>query len=101
MEAKNCNKIRFITLNKQWVYLCIGQKLKNAAYIYSPFINTVFGPLLKAQKISQMPVLINVYKEDLFSIYIDNHIRIAKLFEVIYTFLHNNYFPRVVFGLIY
>lgn len=48
-----------------------------------------------------MPILIDICQKNLFGVYINNHIRAAKIFDAIYTFLHNNYFLRVAFGLMY
>lgn len=48
-----------------------------------------------------MPTFIDIYKKNSFDVYINNYIGAAKIFQAIYTFLHDNYFSRVVFGLVY
>lgn len=101
MKTETYNKTGFIIPNKQQIYLHIGQRLKDVAYIYSQFTNTIFGLLPKVQKILQMPTFINICKKNLFNIYINDYIGAAKIFEAIYIFLYDNYFLRVAFGLIY
>lgn len=48
-----------------------------------------------------MPTLIDIYAKDLFGVYMNNHIGAAIIFDTMYTFLHNNYFLRIAFNLIY
>ena len=76
-------------------------KPRITAHTYSQFTDTVFGLLQKVQNIPQMPTLIGVRQENLFGVYIDDHIRVAKTFDVMYTFLSDSYFSRVVFGPVY
>ena len=101
MKAEDCNKTGFITPNGQWFYLRMGQGLKGAAYTFSQFIDTVFGPLPKVQDIPRMSTLIGVRQKDLFGMYIDNYIGAAKTFDVMYTFLSDSYFLKVAFGSVY
>lgn len=101
MKAEDCNKTEFIIHNRQYVYLRIGQKLKDAAYTYIQFTNNVFGLLPKVHNVPQMPIFINIYQEDSFSIYMDNHIGAAKIFDTMYTCLYKSYFLRVAFGPVY
>lgn len=77
------------------------QRLKGVAHTYSQFINTVFGPLPKVQNILQVPTLIGVCQKNLFGVYIDNHIGVAKTFDAMYIFLYNSDFSRIAFGLVY
>ena len=39
--------------------------------------------------------------EDLFGVYMDDHIGAATTFDAMYIFLHNNCFPKVAFGPVY
>lgn len=48
-----------------------------------------------------MPILIDVYAEDLFAVYIDDYIESNITLDVMQTFLHTSYFPRVPFAPVY
>lgn len=101
IKAKDCNKTGFITPNGQWVYLCMGQRLKGAAHTYSQFTDTVFSPLPKVGNIPRMPTVIGVRKNDSFGVYMDDHIGAARNFDTMFDFLYKTYFPRVAFGPVY
>lgn len=79
----------------------MGEGLKNTTHIYSQFTDIFFRPQPKTQNICQDFTLINMHIEDLFRVYINDHIRATPIFEAIYIFLHNSYFSRVVFGPVY
>jgi hypothetical protein len=96
MKASDFNKTGFLTPNRQWVYLRMDQGLKGAPYTYAQSRDLVFGPLPKnSQGVKRMPTLIGRFKDYAFQIFMDDHSAAARDFESMYTFLLEEYFPRV------
>lgn len=58
----------------------------------------VFGPLPKTDSVPAMPTLILDHGDVGFAPFIDDHIGAATSFEAMFRFLHEKYFPRIVFG---
>ena len=48
-----------------------------------------------------MPIFIGIYQKNLFGIYINDQIRVARIFDTIYIFLNDKYFLKLIFGLVY
>ena len=48
-----------------------------------------------------MPSLIGDYKDHSFSIFIDDHRASATDFDILFKFLHTQYFPRYAFSPVY
>ena len=80
----------------------MGQGLEGAPHTYAQFWDLVFGPLSKnSQGAKRMPTLIGRFKKHAFQIFMDDHSAAVTDFEAMYTFLQEEYFPRVAFGPIY
>ena len=101
-RVEDRNKTGFLALNGQWVYVRMGQGLKGAPYTYAQFTDLVFGPLPPNDGgIPRMKLLIGDYGTHAFSVFMDDHAAAAPSFDELFEFLHYEYFPRVVFGLVY
>lgn len=101
MKESDCNKTGFLTRNRQWIYLRMGQGLTGAESTYSQFSDIVFGPLPQTDKVPRMPKIIDTGDKASFGLYMDDHLSSARTFADMFKFLHETYFPRVVFGPVY
>ena len=102
MKQRDRNKTDFLTPNGQWMYLRMGQGLKEAPHIYAQFSNLVFGPLpLNDEEIFRFVILIDDHNDHAFAVFMNDHGASAKDYESMFRFLHENYFPRCVFEPVY
>jgi len=92
------HKAAIVTPNGQWLYRRMGMGLKGAPHTYAQFTDLVFGPLPATTETPAMKTIIRDHGEVAFSPFMDDHLGAATTFEKMFTFLHNEYFPRVLFG---
>ena len=102
MKKANRNKTRFVISNDQWIYFKMNQDLKDAAHIYAQFDDLVFDSLSKnRERVVRMLTLLNRFFNHAFQIYMNDHSTFVRDFEFMFNFLHEQYFSRVAFDLIY
>ena len=101
MKESDCNKTRFLILNRQCIYLRMRQNLTRAASTYSHLSDIVFRPLPPFDKVFRIPTIIGTGKNTSFGLYMDDHLSSTKTFEDMFQFLHKTYFPQVAFGPVY
>lgn len=62
----------------------MGQNLIKAVSTYFQFLDKVFGLLSLINKIFKIPIMISIRKNSLLSLYIDNYLSSANIFENIF-----------------
>lgn len=102
MRITDINKIEFLTFNNQWIYFQMNQELKKTTYIYSQFLNLVFNSLSANEvKVRRMLTILNIRKNTIFSIYMNDHVVSVRIFDLMFKFLHKQYFSWIIFKLMY
>ena len=80
----------------------MSQELKEVTHIYFQFLNLVFDSLSANEvKVRRMLTILNIRKNMIFSIYMNDHIVSVRIFDSMFEFLHKQYFFRVIFELMY
>ena len=101
-RKRDINKTGIIGPNGQWVYLRMGQGMKRAPFTYPQFGDLVFGPLPKnAAGTPRMPTLLGRSENHAFQIFMHDYAGSARDSEAMFDFLIDQYFPKVIFGIIY
>ncbi|KAI9802052.1 MAG: hypothetical protein M1826_005120 [Phylliscum demangeonii] len=88
-------------IDSQYLYLQIGQGLKEAPHTYSMFTDLVFGPLPPTPVEPAQPTIIGLHRDSSFVPFMDDHLGAGASFDSLFRFLHTVYFPRIVFGPVY
>ena len=60
--------------HSQYLYLRIGQGLKESVHTYAQFTDILFGSLPKSKTIPRMNSIIGTHENSGFSLFIDNYI---------------------------
>lgn len=94
-------KAGILTPHGQYVYRRMGQGLMGAPHIYSQFTDLAFSPLPKTEDSPRQPTLIGDHSNVAMAPFMDGHAVSSTGYEVLFQFLHQEYFPRVAFGPIY
>lgn len=97
------HKCAIVISHEQYLYFRMRQRLKRAAVIYTQFENLVFESLSKTEEILSMSSLIEkqTNEQTAFSLFMNDHCESVTSFNIMYIFLHEKYFSRVVFESIY
>ncbi|KAJ6125848.1 Ribonuclease H-like protein [Penicillium samsonianum] len=90
-----------ITTHGQYAHRRMGISLKNAMHTYAQFTGMVFGQLPGSEGNSRQDSTIGDHREAGFSPFVEGHLGSATPYETLFRFLHEKYFPRVVFGPVY
>ncbi len=102
MRITDINKIEFLIFNDQWVYLRMSQELKRATHIYSQFSNLIFDSLSANEvRVKRMLTILDIRKNTTFSIYMNDHVVSVRIFDLMFEFLHWQYFSWVIFESMY
>ena len=84
------------------MYLKMGQKLKETSHIYVQFSNLVFDSLsFNDEKIFKFIIFIDDHDDHAFVVFMNNHDVSTKNYKSMFRFLHENYFFKCVFELMY
>lgn len=95
-------KMGIMTLHSQYVYLQISQGLKNALHIYAQYLDLMFGHLPPDnKKTNKYQLLIGDHRNAAFTLFVDDYVGLATIFDAMFEFLHTKYFLRCAFGPIY
>lgn len=79
----------------------MGQGFTGAPYTYSQFTDLVFGPLPGTGSAPLSPSIIGDHDTWAFAPFMDDHGGAALDFDALFHMLHDEYFPRAVFGPVY
>jgi len=80
----------------------MNQELKEVTHIYFQFSNLVFDSLsVNEVKVRRMLTILNIRKNTIFSIYMNNHVVSVRIFDSMFEFLHKQYFSRIIFESMY
>lgn len=101
MKAGDEYKTGIVTPHGQYFYLRMGMRLKGASHTYAQFTDLVFGPLPATAEEEAHDSMIGDLGDVAFSPFVDDHLSSAKGFEEMFEFLHEMYFLKCAFGLIY
>ena len=92
----------FLTLNDQWIYNRINQKLKRVFFTYAQFSNLIFESLLSNNKrVIKMSTLIEDYKDYTFIVFMNDHESSVITYDAFFQFLYKRYFSRCAFESVY
>ena len=91
-----------MTLHRQYVYLQISQGLKSALHIYAQYLDLMFGHLPPDnKKTNKYQLLIGDHRNAAFTLFVNDYVGLATIFNAMFEFLHTKYFLRCAFGPIY
>lgn len=75
--------------------------LYGSMFTYSQFVDLVFGPIPAGGNDGLLPSIIGDHGTVGFCPFINDHNAGADTFEDMFTFLHEKYFPHLIFGSVY
>lgn len=95
------HKTRVVTPHGQYMYQWMGMGLHGSMFTYLQFADLVFGPILAGEYSGALPSIIGDHGTVGFYPFIDDHNAGVDTFEDMFTFLHEKYFPCLVFSPVY
>jgi hypothetical protein len=101
IKKKNVYKTKFVSSHEQWVYLKMNTKLIESSYIYVQFTNLIFESLSIIEEFSAQKIIINDHEKTIMTSFVNDHSKAKVTFEALFDFLHQHYFSRTIFDLIY
>lgn len=101
IRKEDIYKSAIIAPDGQWLFRRMGQGLKGSSHTYTQFTDLVFGPLPRSSSTARFPTTYGVQDGVSFATFMDDHLGSAVGFDEMFAFLHDKYFPRLVFGPIY
>ena len=95
------HKTGIMTPHRQYVYYWMGMGLWGSMFSYSQFADLVFGPIPAGDNSVALPSLIRDHQIVGFYPFVDDHNTRANTFKDMFTFLHEKYFPHLIFSPVY
>ena len=96
------NKTEFIISSDQWIYLKMNQNLKGNPFIYAQFSDLIFDSLSPNDAdVTRIITMIDDHDELTFAIFMNDHETSTTDYEILFNFLHTQYFLRCVFDSVY
>lgn len=83
------------------MYQQMGMGLCGLMFTYSQFADLVFGPIPAGEDSGALPSIIGDHGTVGFCPFVDDHNAGTDTFEDMFTFLHERYFPHLVFSPVY
>ncbi len=100
-KKKNVYKTKFVSSHEQWAYLRMRMSLTESSHTYAQFPNLMFEPLSVTKNFSAEEIIIENHEEATMTSFVNDHFEVEISFETLFDFLHEHYFSRTTFELIY
>jgi hypothetical protein len=100
-KKENVYKTEFVSSHEQWVYLRMSMRLTESSHTYAQFTNLVFESLSIIKEFKTQEIIIEDHEDATFASFVNDHSETETTYEALFKFLHEHYFFRAVFELIY
>jgi len=94
MNTKHAYRTDFATHNGQWQYLRMGQGLAGAPLTYARLKDLFCGAI----PVPNLELCLNRCSEGAFECFVDDDFGAHTNFTSLFNFLHNHYFPRLLWA---
>jgi hypothetical protein len=101
IKKKDVFKTDLVSSHEQWAYLRMRMSLIESSHTYAQFTNLVFDFLSTIEDFSAQDTIIENHEKAVMTLFVNDHSDVEISFEILFNFLHERYFSKTVFELIY